>query len=243
MTHSLEDQRYTKSERFEIAFNQIHLRLQRIDQSGENRFIALLHTGRERHKVIEKYFNELKQYAKLRNSLVHYKTELGTYIAEPHEEVVERIEDIASIFNKPNYALSIATQPVISFDVNESISQVIAVYTTHRYSQYPVYAEGKCIGLIKMGDVLCWLMDHFDQNERYLREITIASLLTKVKMDELLFVNKSIDVFTIEDLFSERHRKGEELEVVLITENGKKDETPLGIISSWNLIEIDYNIE
>jgi hypothetical protein len=33
------------------------------------------------------------------------------------------------------------------------------------------------------------------------------------------------------------------LEAVIITENGKKDEAPLGIITPWDLIEIDYTVD
>lgn len=243
MVGTIQVEVYSKSERFEVAFNIIHQRLQKIMKGDENRFVPLLYNGRKEHKMIDKYFDELKQYAKLRNSLVHDKTELGTYIAEPHEEIVERIEEIARVFSKPIYALSLATTDIVSFTVNDSIRHVIETYKEYQFSQYPVY-EGKiCIGLLKIGEVLCWLADYFDQPQIYLDKTTLQSLSEMITMKELLFLDKSVDVFALEDFFAERHKTESNLEVVLITENGSMDEAPLGIISSWDLIEIDYTID
>ena len=114
-------QDYHLSERFEVAFNQIHESLKSIVKIKDDRFKVLLDVGSRKHKMIDKYYNDLKQYAKLRNSLVHDKKEIGYYIAEPHIDVVKHIEKISTIFNKPNYALSIATKEVIYFDCEDSI--------------------------------------------------------------------------------------------------------------------------
>ncbi|MGP4081205.1 hypothetical protein ACTWQL_14950 [Pseudalkalibacillus sp. R45] len=91
---------YTLSERFEVAFNRIHESLKKMIKINTDKFSALVRHG-SKHKVISTFHEELYQYSKLRNALVHDKTKLGFYVAEPHPEVVARIEKIAEILQNP----------------------------------------------------------------------------------------------------------------------------------------------
>lgn len=148
---------YHLSERFEVAFNQIHRTLKHIVKIKDDKFKVLLDQGARRHHLISKYHSDLKQYAKLRNSLVHDKRKLGYYIAEPHIDVVIHIEKIADLLNRPNYALSIATRKIISFDYESSLSVVFQEIKKHGYSQYPVYDKNKFVGLLQVGDIVKWI--------------------------------------------------------------------------------------
>lgn len=73
-----------------------------------------------------------------------------------------------------------------------------------------------------------------------LTHIKVCNVLSKNGNYPIEFVAKSIDIFTVEDIFEEKHKQKTDLEAVIITENGKKDELPLGLVTAWDLIEIDY---
>lgn len=237
------NQTYHLSERFEVAFNQIHEALQSIVKINDNRFKVLLDVGSRKHKMIAHYYDELKQYAKLRNALVHDKRELGFYIAEPHVDVVEQIEKIAAIFTKPNYALSIATKEVISFDCEDPILSILPTIKKYGYAQYPVYKNKACVGLLKTGDIVNWLSDNIRQSIVDLTDVKVWDCIHSVKQHPMIFVPKSIDVFAVEDIFEDKHKEDADLEVVIITENGDRSETPLGMVTAWDLIEIDYTVD
>ncbi|MBM7656256.1 hypothetical protein JOC76_005817 [Neobacillus cucumis] len=51
------------------------------------------------------------------------------------------------------------------------------------------------------------------------------------------------NIFEIENIFEKAYKKKRKIEGVIITENGKIDEVPLGIITAWDLIQIDYTID
>ncbi len=89
------------SERFEIAFNRIHKALSKMVKNihGDT-FSQLVAHGAKRHAIIRSYKDELFQFAKLRNAIVHEKLKADFYIAEPHQDVVERIEEIAELLEK-----------------------------------------------------------------------------------------------------------------------------------------------
>lgn len=240
MVTSIQDKLH--SERFEVAFNRIHEVLKKLVRGHTDQFVKLLNFGAKNHQVIQLYQDELYQFAKLRNAMVHDKTELGYYIAEPHKKVVERIEKIAEVFSKPNYALTIASKPII-YDYNESIQDVIQGIKDYGYSQYPIYKSGECIGLLKADTIVKWMAENVVNSIVDLGDIMVSDIFSYAKIQPLAFAPKSIDIFEVEEIYEQAHKEKHDLELVIITENGKKTEAPLGIVTAWDLIEIDYTTE
>lgn len=229
------------SERFEVAFNQIHEVLKKKVKANTLSFTELVRIGAPHHQVINKYSDELQQYAKLRNAMVHEKTELGFYIAEPHEKVVKRIEQISDLFNNRNYVLTIATKEPVTYDIEDTIQHVILGMKKHNYSQYPIYEGKECVGLLRNSDIVKWLAKNMVSHIVDLENIKVSDILHFEKIDHpISFAPKSYTIFEIEDVFEEYHKDMKDLEMVIITENGLKHEKPLGIVTAWDLIEIDY---
>jgi predicted transcriptional regulator len=230
-------------ERFEVAYNRVDGVLRNWVKYYDKRFTVLVREGAKKHHLIKIYSDELEQYGRLRNAIVHEKRELGTYIAEPHLNVVERFEKIASIFTQPNYALTIATKKVIWFDSEISIISVIKAIKQHGYSQYPIYNGTTFAGLLTTGDIVKWMANYTVNNIVDLSEVKVMDILAGVEHHPVEFAEKSLDIFEVEDIFENAHKDKTDLEAVIITENGKEDETPLGLITAWDLIEIDYTAD
>ncbi|MGR3765871.1 CBS domain-containing protein [Rossellomorea sp. NS-SX7] len=233
---------YSQSERYEVAFNQIHEALKKQVKSRSDKFTSLVHAGRH-HRVISTYQDELFQYAKLRNALVHEKTELGYYIAEPHRDVVERIEKIARVLTSPNYALTIATKAIIFFQMEDSIEDVINGIRTYNYSQYPIFQDGECVGLLTAKSIVKWLAERMMGSIVDLSHVKIKDVFQHEKEHPLAFAAKSSTIFDVEELFERYHQRKVDLEAIILTENGRKNEEPLGIVTAWDLIEIDYTAD
>jgi predicted transcriptional regulator len=231
------------SERFEVAFNQVHDALKDIVKINDDRFIVLVKAGAQKYQIIETYKRDLEQYAKLRNAIVHEKMEVGFYIAEPNIKVVNHIEQIANILGRPKYALSIATKKVVSFEYQDSIMKVTAAIKQYGYSKFPIYNNKKCVGLLTAGSIVKWLAQNTENGLVNLADIQIAHIMKFEKKQPIDFVPKDINIFEVENIFERAHKKKKKLEGLLITETGKPDEKPLGMITAWDLIEIDYNIE
>jgi predicted transcriptional regulator len=231
------------SERFEVAFNQVHDALKDIVQISDERFVVLVKMGAKKYQVIEAFKKDLEQYARLRNAIVHEKLEVGFYIAEPNAKVVSHIEKIANILSRPNYALSIASKKVLHFDYNDSILKVTAAIRDHGYSKFPVYKNKTCQGLLTAGSIMKWMAKHMENNIVNLSNIKVADIMTIEKHHPIDFISKGTNIFEVENIFEKAHKKKTKLEAVIITENGSADERPLGIITPWDLIDIDYNAE
>lgn len=230
------------SERFEVAFNRIHEVLKKLVRGNTDQFVKLLNFAARNHQVVQLYQDDLYQYAKLRNAMVHDKTALGYYIAEPHKNVVERIEKIAEIFSKPNYALTIASKP-ITYNAGDGILDVIKGLKEYDYSQYPIYDQGVCIGLLRAGTIVKWMADNIANSIVDLADIKVSDILIFEKDHPIAFAPKSINIFEVEQIYERSHMGKHDLELVIITENGKNNEAPLGVVTAWDLIEIDYTAD
>ncbi|MFC0188666.1 CBS domain-containing protein [Fictibacillus aquaticus] len=231
------------SDRFEIAFNQIHKCL--IDElggKGEDRFKFLLDIGSSKHSLVRSFYDELCQFAKLRNAIVHEKTDHGYYIAEPHLDIVERAEQIAAYFMKPEHALSIATKAVMIFEENDTLRRVLECIKKHDYTRFPIYnTKGEYQWLLTASDILNWMTKQLNDNVINLDDARIKDLKIKnKKQKQVEFISKSSSIFKAEEIFEKYHNDNKKLEAIIVTLNGKSDEKPLGIITSYNLIEIEY---
>ncbi|MEH7495596.1 CBS domain-containing protein [Neobacillus niacini] len=231
------------SERFEVAFNQVHDAMKDIVKINDDRFVVLVKVGAKKYQIIETFKKDLEQYAKLRNAIVHEKMQVGYYIAEPNAKVVEHIEKIANVFNRPNYALSIATKNVLYFDYNDSILKVTEAIRQYNYSKFPIYKNKEFAGLLTASSIVKWMAQNMVSSSVNLDDTHIYDIMKYEKDHPIDFVAKCTNIFDVETIFEKSHKVKKKLEGVIITENGKTDEAPLGIITPWDLIEIDYTVD
>lgn len=234
------EQQREKAERFEIAFNQIHTELKKlVNTEVSDHFLELLHKAKNRHASIRKFFDDLKSYAKLRNAIIHEKSRQNFYIAEPHLEVVERIESIAHFLQRPPSALSIASGRVKTYDGFEDVKDFLLDTKNDPYTQFPIYKANKFVFLLTERGLRSFFANTIKGSIIDLSNIKIFALQSYEEERNVIFVSSSQNVFELENIFEERVQNGNKLEAVLITPNGSKEEKPVGIITPWDLIKMD----
>ncbi|MFC4557769.1 CBS domain-containing protein [Virgibacillus kekensis] len=233
----------SRAERFEVAFNRIHQELRKLVKDENQSFSNLVYKGSKSYTIVRQYQSELQQFSRLRNAIVHERYELGEYIAEPNEKTVSRIEKIAKVLSQPNHALTIATKEVIIFDYADSLEKLVTGINNHSYSQYPVYREDSCVGVITAKLVVKWMAANLVNSKVDLSKFTVGDVFNADDSHPIAFVSKSKNIFELEEIFEEAHLAKQDLEGVIITENGRQDEKPLGIVTPWDLIEIDYKLD
>lgn len=228
-----------RSERFETAFNHIHVQLKRLVRHYDSdAFMELLHSASARYAVIRTYFQDLKQFARLRNAIVHEKTKRDFYIAEPHLETVLRIEEISRKVSAPPLALTISTREVIHFSLDTPITRVFACIREFGYDQYPIYQGNEFQGLLTENGILSWISKHISEDTISFQNIAVSDVLQEESQHTVHFVKRQTDIFEIENLFADRQKDKVKVEAILITKTGNPDELPLGIITSWDLTKL-----
>ncbi|UOQ94914.1 CBS domain-containing protein [Halobacillus shinanisalinarum] len=223
-------------ERFELAFNQIHQHLKEMNGFPKNdNFAELLNHSKDRG-VVREFYDALRQYAKLRNAIVHERVRGGYYIASPHVEVVEELEEIKRTLDQPPLGLDVATRPVMFFYEETELLHVIEAFREHGVSQFPIYREGAFVGLLTDAGVVRWLRESVCEGSVSIGGVTVGDVLRHEKVHNVEFMPADVSVFEVEELFERSHGEGEKLKAVMITEGGDRDGKLLGIVTLLDLI-------
>lgn len=229
-------QQTTNAERFIHAYNVIDKALRTIYCFKPTlSYSEIVRRCSERNSVVRKYEDELLDYGRLRNSIVH-RSEPNKVIAEPHIEVVEEFEKIAAAIATPPLASSVAKH-ARCVSASDGLKEAVLLMSERGYSNVPVVSGGRIDGVLKSKDIVNFIGAHIDEVSLALESVTVADALTSGTQYYACMpdcpINEVLDVF-------DRNRK---CRVVLITERGTPDSKLIGIITLGDLAEINRIME
>lgn len=232
------------SDRFLQAYSDIEHEMARILKLKEHRrFFELIDKSAKVNPVIEKYRFDLKEYGELRNAIVHDRAG-GEVIAEPNNHAVEHIEHIARLLLKPPRVVPLFQKEVLTLSVNDSISRAIRELSRMSYSQLPVKHENETVCLLTSNMIIKWMGKTLAESKLDIENTNlqdVARIAGHESNYEVVSVNKSL--LDIPDLFYHWQQQGRKLEAVLITQNGKTTEPPVGIITNRDLPRVHKALE
>lgn len=230
------------SDRFLSAFNNIHDFIKK--ESGSNRHVGFtegLNKLRHKNFILARCFDDLQVFNDLRNVIVHRKNQVEYSIAEPHIETVINIENILGHLIKPERVYPKYASNVKSFTTDESLTTILIEVNQQGYSQFPIYDDnGQFIGLLTENGITNWLSRSLNDDLISISDTKINDVIQYEEIQShFLFVSRNISVFEAKEKFLNHLEVGTvKLDALLITENGKKTETLLGIITPWDVLEI-----
>ncbi len=180
--------------------------------------------------VVRKFEDDLSDYARLRNAIVH-KSNSNMTIAEPHDDVTAHFEHIAEILETPPRASTIAhAAEVVS--TAAPLKKAIAVMSKRGFSNMPVIDGGRIAGILTNKSIVCFLADRLDDIANVLDTATVGDAL--IVGDVYFAVTSDCPVDDILNIF-EKNRK---LTMVIITEGGRSDGKIKGVITVGDLVTV-----
>lgn len=232
------------SERFIMAYNRIDKQLQK--RAGLDHYVGfsqLVRRVARNDSMFAQFADDLLEYAELRNAIVHELVEPEQIIAEPHIHVVEHIEQIAAIVERPPLVIPQFQREVYTVCSEDSILDVMAFVREHGYTQFPVYnPEGHFMGLLTDRCIARWLTFELEEvMHKVIDKIAVADVMVydKTHGNNVSFLPQNATVFDAYSEF-EDHTVSEypRLEAILITAHGRRDEKLIGIITPWDLFRL-----
>lgn len=183
---------------------------------------------------IRKYENDLLQISQLRNAIVHDQIGEDFIIAEPNEWVITRILQIEKELYEPERVLPRFAKKVTGFTINLPVPELLNSIAKKRYSQFPLYKNGKFQGLLTLRMLGYWYATHFYLSPSELANLTAKDLLTaNGKRTNYQFVASNTSIAEVQNLFIQSTT----LEAILITEDGQEDGQLVGIIRPRDVVE------
>jgi predicted transcriptional regulator len=221
----------SNAESFLSSFNKIEAWLKsKTGRQNDFSFTQMIHALRQKNALVKNYHDDLYQFASLRNAIVHTRQN-DKVIAQPHDEVVKQIQVIEEILSSP--PLVKLSGNMITARENMKLEELLHLIHQNSFSQIPLLDENShVIEILNTNTISRWLAASIPDDIISIRETRITDLLQHIEYkNNYRFITKNTNLFEAADLFLHHVSKtNHNLDAILITVNGKKNQKPLGIV-------------
>lgn len=232
----------TNSDAFLDSFSAIEKHLRSRTRSDRfTSFIDLVNKASNSMPEVKTYRDDLRQYAELRNAIVHERA--GYVIAEPNERAVQHIRRIESQILTPPTVSHLLKKHVQSLEESRPIGEAVSLMHKLSFSQIPITRSGNFLALLTTNTITRWLGTQV-ADEIFSMETKVAEVLQyREDPENHIFLSKGSALVQVLEHFDDFERRGKRLEAVLITETGKKSEKLLGILTVYDLPKVLSKIQ
>ncbi|PID90090.1 MAG: hypothetical protein CSA97_04700 [Bacteroidetes bacterium] len=231
------------SNRFLTAFNDIEAEL--TDRMGHHKaggFAQILNMLKRNDAQVRLHYHTLRQFAKLRNAIVHNMRE-DFVIAEPHMEVVEEIERIRDYLAKPPIIADYMTTHPFHVPKDTPLAEVITTFKKRNFQRCPIIDRSGVCGLITAKSITKWIASILAHPEKKANDLPLERLMDRTVEDVLPFcsqneyaiVPRNASLADAVYLFRSSIEKGKYLQSLLVTAEGTPQSALVGIIAPSDL--------
>lgn len=223
---------------FIALYNQLADHLISLTGSNEfERFYRLIDMAAEKNAAVKLHAQQLKKYGDFRNVIEHN----NEFFDEPSEGTLARFQALAKNILSPEPLLPTFQKDVHCFTPNEPLGSALRYMHTNDYSQIVVHTGTK-LAILTLEGVARWLAQSSENDSVLLKKCVIEDVLASEHEGGFGVMARSHSVYDAKNAFARPLGTGKtRLHAILITQNGKVEEKPLGIITPWDILE-DTNL-
>ena len=230
----------SNADRFITAYNSIDYSLRTIYNFKRSMsFSDVIRRSVVLNSVVRKYEEDLIDFGRLRNAIIHQGNNKFT-IAEPHDDIVEKIEQLAQIIAEPPKAIDrVGNKEVITISSDMLLGKAIELIARTGYSNLPIYnSDDHLVGILngrKLINVLGTKIGEGVNLQEYIEKATAGEVVSQMGDDYyFMLADENLTIDSAMNYF-ENNRK---LLIILITKGGRDTSKPLSIISSADIIDM-----
>lgn len=229
----------TNAERFIDAYNSLDYSLRTIYNFKRSMsFSDVVRRCVMLNSVVRRYEDDLITWGRLRNAIIHQGNSKYT-IAEPHDDIVLKIERLASIIAEPPKALDrVGNKEVITINSDMKVGLALELIARTGYGNLPIYEGDNLLGILNARKLVTLLGARVGDKvnlQEFIDTCTVGEILEEMGEDYyFMLADEDMTIDTAMNHF-ENNRK---LLIILITKDGKETGKPLGIISSADIIDM-----
>lgn len=232
----------TNAQRFINAYNLLDKAIRNLyGIKGNLGFSEMIRQTSLKNALLKHYKDELYDYSRLRNAIVHNAVG-NDAIAEPHTDVVEKLEYILEQVRKPRFVIDVLRQEkVMTVNATDSLQTFLVGSAEDNFTHKPVYDDGKVVGIINPKQVTEAMGEELLHNgcisKEYLMSLTVGRIMTKRSVD-YIFESSHLTVVQAVTHFQNNRR----LKAILMTEGGDRVAPVLRIITASDAVEFQKQI-
>lgn len=215
-------------------YNQLADHLITLTGSNEfERFYRLIDMAAERNAAVKLHAQQLKKYGDFRNVIEHN----NEFFDEPSEGTLARFQTLAKNILSPEPLLPTFQKELHCFLPADSLGSALGYMRTNDYSQVVIYT-GEKLALLTLEGIARWLSQSSEDDHVLLKTCVIDQVLLKEHDGGFGVMGRNHSVYDAKEAFSRPLGSGKtRLHALIITQNGKINEKPLGIVTPWDILE------
>ena len=224
----------SRADTFVQLYNQLDEHLAQVmDEDSRTPFYSLVEKAVQRRLIVKRDEATLKKYGSLRNLIVHDADYPERVLAEPTEETLAQFGRIVRRLTNPR-TLDEFRSEVRTFSERDSLASALEYMRSGDFSQIVVRDDG--LALLTTEGVAKWL--ERQQGAVSLADATVGDALTYELAGGFQLTGRRETLEQAQAAFTEALERGKpRLYALIITENGRAHETPLGVVTPWDVIE------
>lgn len=231
--------------RFLASYNRIESQLKILyNAKPTQNFTDLVKRCTDKNITVRRYENELIDYGKLRNAIVHRGAGMSEQvIANPCDDVVKNIEYIEGLVCKPpKITDAFKIKKIGSVFADKPLSTAVAEFAETWQKTLIVYDHGKMSGVINSYGLFRIISERLaagDDLTAFLTETLCGDVVDDAEMERYKLMNAEA---TVADVFTAFEKK-RGLLAVIITKNGVLGEKAITIITPADFPRINKYLE
>jgi predicted transcriptional regulator len=219
-------------------YNQLSSRLSEL--AGGDRgipFTTLADRVARGNSAVRAFLSELKDFAALRNAIVHNNGFPVRVIAEPSEGALTEFKDIVNRILSPPKLIPRFQKVIRCFNEGDRISTALEYMAQHDYSQIVVKDGSHLIRVLTAEGIARWLAQNAHAELVDIHNTTIKHVVLLEPPQAFELISRERTIYDASQVFSTAlERRKERIFAIVITHSGKQKEEPLGIVTPWDVI-------
>jgi len=194
-------------------------------------------------KEYKKFEKDINLIRKIRNLLSHGECKVeGKTAIEINENIIEKLKEIISLLENPPLVTSRYITEMFVVDLEEKLENLIKTMNEKKISHVPVLdKDKKLVGVFSENTIFSKLSD--DEIIEIGKEYKVKDYEKYIKLENhsseyFDFIKRNEELASAQNLFNKSIKKDKKLVMLFVTENGKKTEKILGIITPWDLLDM-----
>jgi len=195
-------------------------------------FTNLVDIGSGMNNVIRAHRDYLKSLGNLRNAIVHGRSFPITILATPELSVIKEFGIICDEIYQPKTVYEIAAKQIVPLSLEKHLHEALIAMRTHDYSQVIVQLTNGDYGIITREGITKWIEANLAEDIVSLQDVTLEDVFAHEDVNAWDYISRKKSVYDAATIFGQTDRR---IQALLVSENGRKNDKPLGVITFWDI--------
>ena len=218
-------------------FNELENFLRRkIRLDRQVRFFQLIDEVAKTDPTVRRRKQVLKSMGNLRNAIVHDREYPERIVADPRPEIIDELDQVLAAIISPEKLIPRFQKPIRVFREEEPLLECLTFMKENDFSQVVVLKNGRYVLLSSEG-IAGWLGSAREDGLDDLEGATVGGALKFEDEKACRYLSRKDSVDAAIEAFEKAIAAGiPRLQGILVTQTGKQEEQPLGIVTPWDLL-------